>query len=113
MTAVHLCSILTHAGRPPVTAQDERLERATVLLLTVGVVVGVAMVTAIVRGIIAGKDISVFNSYFMLAMKGAGPSVLVILYTTCVRVEPLKPHTANYCIASPPSLYIPTHPFIL
>ena len=63
MTAVHLCSILTHAGRPPVTAGDERPERATVLLLTVGVVVGVAMVTAFVRGVIAGKDLIVLNSY--------------------------------------------------
>ena len=48
-----------HTGRPPVTAQDARPERATVLLLTVGVLVGVAMVTAFVKGVIAGKDLIV------------------------------------------------------
>ena len=50
---------LTRAGRPPVTVQDARPERATVLLLTVGVLIGVAMVTAFVKGVIAGKDLIV------------------------------------------------------
>ena len=89
MTAVHLRSILTHAGRPPVAADqrperlDERPERATALLLTVGVVVGVAMVTAFVRGIIAGKDLIVLSSYSALLMQW-GPSLSVVLYITCV-----------------------------
>ena len=48
---------LTHAGRPPVTVQDASPERATVLLLTVGVVVVVAMVTLFVKRVIAGKDL--------------------------------------------------------
>ena len=69
MTAVHLCSILTHAGRPPVIAGDERPERATVLLLTAGVVVVVAMVTTFMRGIIAGKDLNVLNSYSVLLIQ--------------------------------------------
>ena len=71
MISVHVCSILTHAGRPLVTAQGERPERATVLLLTAGVVVGVAMVTAFVRGIIAGKDLIVLNSYSVLLIAHA------------------------------------------
>ena len=89
MTAVHLCSILTHAGRPPVAAGDERPERATVLLLTVGVVVGVAMVTAFVREIIAGKDLIVLSSYSALLMQW-DPSLFVVLHTTCVCVELCK-----------------------
>ena len=89
MTAVYLCSILTHAGRPLVTAGDERPKRATVLLLTVEVVVGVAMVTAFVRGVIAGKDLIVLNCYSALLTQW-NPSFFVVLYITCVCVELCK-----------------------
>ena len=93
MTAVHLCSILTHAGRPPVAADqkperperpDERPERATVLLLTVGVVVGVAMVTAFVRGIIAGKDLIVLNSYSALLMQWGPITFCSLVHYMCL-----------------------------
>ena len=84
MTAVHLCSILTHAGRPSVTAGDERPERGTVLLLTVGVVVGVAMVTAFVRGIIAGKDLIVLNSYSALLMQWGPITFCSLVHYMCL-----------------------------
>ena len=86
MTAVHLCSILTHAGRPPVAADQkpERPERATVLLLTVGVVVGVAMVTAFVRGIIAGKDLIVLNSYSALLMQWGPITFCSLVHYMCL-----------------------------